>query len=424
MGAKNSNQSATVVGIIGMGSMGKGLLYQSHITPGIKCMAVCDSNMQKCIEVLEWLELPFQIVEDPEGLRKAIDHGLIAVCADGDCIAESADIEVLIEASNSIVSAGELAVSALQHHKHVVLMNSEIDLIFSPLLFEIATQNGVICTSCDGDQYGVLKHLINDIQSWGLELVMAGNIKGFLDIRANPTTIVPEADKRNLDYRMCTSYTDGTKLNIEMAIIANAGGMRTQTPGMFGPAMGDVRDVFDHFDFDRLWYDRIPFVDYILGAEPGGGVFVIGYCNNSYQKSMLSYYKMGPGPYYLFYRPYHLCHIEAMSTVFRAVSNDCFLHPCYGFLTNVFAYAKTDLEAGQLLDGIGGYSCYGKIENCGNGEASGLPICLSDGIVLKRPVAKDERLSMEDVEFDPERSDFRLFQQAVEVSERLQADKK
>jgi predicted homoserine dehydrogenase-like protein len=91
-------------------------------------------------------------------------------------------------------------------------MNSEIDLIFGPYLTEKALENGVVYTSCDGDQYGVIKHLIDDLRFWGFELVMAGNIKGFLSRYANPTTIIPEADKRNLDYKMCTSYTDGTKL--------------------------------------------------------------------------------------------------------------------------------------------------------------------------------------------------------------------
>lgn len=94
------------------------------------------------------------------------------------------------------------------------------------MLSRIARGRGVISTSCGGDQYGVLKNLLDEIDGFGFDLVMAGNIKGFLDRYANPKSIVPEADKRNLDYRMCTSYTDGSKLNIEMAIVANAHGWR------------------------------------------------------------------------------------------------------------------------------------------------------------------------------------------------------
>ena len=135
-------------------------------------------------------------------------------------------------------------------------MNAEIDLLFGPYFAELAEANGVVCTSIDGDQYGVLKHLIDDFELWGFQPVMAGNIKGFLDRYANPTKIIAEADKRRLDYKMCTSYTDGTKLNIEMAIIANAFGMRTIKPGMTGPCADRVTEVFDLFDFEKNWSDK------------------------------------------------------------------------------------------------------------------------------------------------------------------------
>lgn len=287
------------------------------------------------------------------------------------------------------------------------------------MLSQLARKNKVVCTSCDGDQYGVLKHLIDDMHLWGFDLVMAGNIKGFLDRYANPTTIIPEADKRNLDYRMCVAYTDGTKLNIEMAIIANAYGLSTKIPGMYGPGARNVQEVFHLYDFDTLWADRKPFVDYILGAEPGGGVFTVGYCDDPYQKEMLRYYKMGDGPYYLFYRPYHLCHIEAMGTVLKVLNEKCcYLQPVYGFRTNVYAYAKIDLLQGDCLDGIGGYKCYGKIENCDeNMTFSGLPICLSEGLRLRHAVAKDEKIIFDDVIYDPQRLDFTLYATALDDSE-------
>ena len=414
---RDAKMTTAMIGIVGMGAMGRGLLYQSTITPGMRCAVVCDTEIQRCVDTLEQFKLSYRIVSDAEGLRMANERGLVAVCEDGGLVAEGQDINVMIEATSAIDSAGDRAITALECGKHVVLMNSEIDLIFGPLLARIAARNDVVCTSCDGDQYGVLKHMIDEIRLWGFDLVMAGNIKGFLDRYANPTTIIPEADKRNLDYRMCTSYTDGTKLNIEMAIIANAFSLKTTEPGMLGPPMADVGEIFDFFNFDKLWEERVPVVDYILGAKPGGGVFVVGYCDNPYQRSMLSYYKMGPGPFYLFYRPYHLCHIEAMSAVLRALSGDCFLRPDFGFRTNVIAYAKRDLHAGESLDGIGGYTCYGKIENCGvGGINSGLPICLAYDLRVKCDIVKDSRIRIEDVVYDPERTDFRMFRNALEAA--------
>ena len=168
------------------------------------------------------------------------------------------------------------------------------------------------------------------------------------------------------------------------------------------------------FDFAALWQDQQPCVDYLLGAEPGGGVFAVGYCDNDYQKAMLQYYKMGDGPFYLFYRPYHLCHVEAMACIVEAVLHQrALLQPVYGFRTDVYAYAKRALRKGEKLDGIGGYHCYGLIENCaGNEEHAGLPICLAEDVTLKREVRQDEKIFLADVSFDPKRFDFALYGRA------------
>lgn len=397
--------------------MGKGVLYQSHITSGVRCAAICDLKIERCIEALREFGLPFEIVDSKNALEDAVRGKIIAVCESGKWIAECEALDAVLEASSAIGAAAEHSMVALEHRKHLILMNSEIDLMFGPLLDHKAKKQGVVCTSCDGDQYGVLKHLIDDIKLWGFELVMAGNIKGYLDRYATPTSIVAEADKRALDYRMCASYTDGTKLNIEMAIIANAFDLRVDQPGMSGPRLSDVQQVLQCFDFVKLRESPKPVVDYILGAEPGGGVFVVGYCGNSYQQRMLSYYKMGAGPFYLFCRPFHLCHIEAMAAVFKAVRHkECFLGPSAGIRTNVFAYAKRRLKVGATLDGIGGYKCYGMVENLETDSLlPGLPIALAEGVTLNRAVARDERITMSDIDYDPDRLDFGLYAQALAI---------
>ena len=363
------------IGIVGMGAMGKGLLFQSKITPGINCVAVCDIDAQRCITALSDFGIACQKARDPDNLQDIVNSGKVAVCEDAEWIAGCEALDVFVEASSGIRSAIMHSISALEHRKHLVLMNSEVDLMFGPLLDTVARGNGVVSTSCDGDQYGVLKHLVEETGRWGFDLVMAGNIKGYLDPYANPTSIVPEADKRQLDYRMCTSFTDGSKLNIEMAILANAYDLAVRTPGMTGPRLSHVSDVLEAFDFDSLFSDRRPFVDYILGAEPGGGVFVVCYCDHAYQKEMLAYYKMGQGPYYVFYRPYHLCHIEAMDTIFDAAQRrQALLVPRFGMKTNVFSWAKKDLQTDDRLDGLGGHACYGKIDSLINdAQTPGFP---------------------------------------------------
>jgi predicted homoserine dehydrogenase-like protein len=186
---------------------------------------------------------------------------------------------------------------------------------------------------------------------------------------------------------------------------------------MYGPKASHVSDVFHLFNFKSLW-QGVPFVDYILGAEPGGGVFAIGYCDNEYQQAMLSYYKMGDGPFYLFYRPYHLCHVEAMPWIIEALVNGrALLQPTCGFRTNVYAYAKRDLRKGDRLDGIGGFTCYGLIENCFGDEGNpGLPICLAEDVALKSDVLRDEKICMDDIVYDPGRMDYVLYAKARECS--------
>ena len=405
------------VGIIGLGSMGKGLLYQTLITDGIKTAAICDLDLKKVYKTLDEFNLEFQHVDDCDQLDNIINTGKIAVFNDGEKLAQMRGLDAVVEATGAIISGIRHSKKAITTGKHVILMNSEVDLIAGVYLGWLANQNHVICTSCDGDQYGVLKHLIDDIKFWGFELVMAGNMKGYLDRYANPTSIIPEADKRNLDYKACASYTDGTKLNIEMALIANALGLVTKVKGMCGPVCKDIEEVNGVFDYHSLWTDRKPFVDYVLGAKPGPGVFAIGYCDNAYQRSMMKYYKMGDGPYYLFYRPYHLCHVESMSTIIDAVENNkILLRPEYGFITNVYAYAKKNLRKGDKLDGIGGYTCYGLIENCSEqGDSPGVPICLADQVTLNRDILKDEKILMEDIEYDAQRIDFDTFRLSTEL---------
>jgi predicted homoserine dehydrogenase-like protein len=409
------------VAIVGAGAMGKGLFYQCFITPGIQCVALADIRLERCIACAETWQVPYRVVSSLDQMHRAIQDGLVAICEDGDLLARCSLADVFLEASSSIIPAAQFALTSLEHQKHLVLMNSEIDLTFGPYLLQQARENGVVFTSCDGDQHGVIGRLVREVELWGLQVVLAGNIKGFLDRYSDPTGIIPEADKRRLDYRMATAYTDGTKLCVEMALVANAFGMMTPIPGMRGPPASSVQEALTLFDLNAARDSARPWVEYVLGAEPGGGVFVIGYCAEEYQRTMLEYFKMGQGPYYLFYRPYHLCHVEAMQCIFEAVlEKRSLLQPDFGFSANVFAYAKRALAQGERLDGVGGYAGYGLIENCVAGEIPrGLPICLAENLTLKRPIARDEKILLEDVEYDSQRADFALYQSALDASTQL-----
>jgi predicted homoserine dehydrogenase-like protein len=197
---------------------------------------------------------------------------------------------------------------------------------------------------------------------------------------------------------MVTSFADGTKVSMEMAVVANATGLRVGKRGMYGPRCKHVKDALNSFPMDQLLDGGL--VDYILGAEPAPGVFVLGYNDHPIQQRYMNYYKMGSGPLYVFYTPYHLCHLEVPLTVARTVLfNDAAIAPQGPPMVDVVATAKTDLKAGHILDGLGCYMTYGQCENSDVGlEESFLPIGLGEGCRLRRNIAKDEVLTYADVE--------------------------
>lgn len=408
------------VGVVGIGNIGRGIVYQVDTTPGMECVVIADTRVEHAAAWAGKLGRAYTVVDTLTEMNDAIRIGTLAVCSDGLLVCACDQVDVLVDASTG---GGDFALEAIKHHKHVAMMNSEADLIFGPYLMAQAKTEGVVYTSMDGDQHTCLKRLMHDTELWGFTTVMAGNMKGFLDRYSNPTSIIPEADKRSLDYKMCTSYTDGTKVCIEMALIANAIGGHTVVPGMLGPRVKDIYDIFKHFDFAALWDGRTPLVDYTLGTYPSGGVFVIGFNDHPHQVETLSWYpcRIGPGPFYLFHRPYHLGHIESIACIAEACLDGwALLQPTYGFLTNVYAYAKKDLRAGEVLDGIGGYAAYGLIENCADSrEHPGLPICLSENVILNRDIIKDHKILLEEVTYDPADPGFKLFHLAEQAPNEL-----
>ncbi|MFN3591120.1 MAG: hypothetical protein ACK4TG_02920 [Thermaurantiacus sp.] len=404
------------VSVIGVGSIGKGLANQCRLTPGFALRAIADINLDKAIECATFLGVPFAVCDSPAAARTAIARGELVVAQDGALVAAIEGLDVMIEATSAVYGGAVHARTAIAHGQHVVMMNFEAELMYGTVLMREAAAAGLVYTCADGDQPTAIKQIVDDIRLWGFEPVMLGNMKGFHDQYTNPTKIAPEADKRALDHKMCSSYTDGSKLCVEMASIANGLDGRVLRPGMTGPRMASIHDIFGHFDFGAIWSpgDR-PYVDYVLGAKPSGGVFVIGHTSDPFQQFTLDWFPpdMGPGPFYLFYRPYHLGAIEALRGVAEAfLFKSARLAPVHGMKTNVFCYAKQDLAPGEPIDGMGGYMTYGLIENLDDDAEPGLPQLISDGVRVKRAFRKDERIPLKDCEGDLEAPEFALYRQA------------
>ncbi len=407
------------VAVVGIGSMGNGLVHQINMTPGMRPVAIADIEIKKAIDCADWLKLEYDIVDNLPDLNFTIQRGKLAITENADLIASSNLIHVFIEASSTVFQGALHAIKAIRNHQHVVMMNYEADLMYGPLLMRAAQDESVVYTCGDGDKPTAIKKLIDEIKMCGFDLVMAGNIKNFQDRYTNEDKIKFEAEMRGLTPKMCSYFADGTKLNVEMSVLANAINGRAITPGMVGKKTASIHDVFKLYDFDNLWNGSTPIVDYLLGAEPRGGVFVIGHTADKFHQSTLGWFppEIGPGPYYLFYKPYYLGHMETMQCVAEAyLEYTARLQPAFGMKTNVFSYAKEDLKQGDRLDGKGGRQCYGLIENMDRPEVhSGLPILLSDNLKLKRDIGKDERITLQDVEVDTSNKAFDLYFQAAGI---------
>src|SRR5262249_48694636 len=212
----------------------------------------------------------------------------------------------------------------------------------------------------------------------GLRPVAAGNIKGMVDYYRTPATQKEFAARHDQDVKKVTSFADATKLSMETTVLANATGFGVAKRGMVGPACGYVRDLAKLLPADPMLSGG--FVDYSVGASPHTGAFVVIHEDNPYKQTQLAYYKLGDGPFYVFYTPLHLPHIQLRSTIARAVlHHDPTVAPLAGPTCEVVTVAKRRLTAGERLDGVGGFCAYGLIDNRADARAiNALPIALSD----------------------------------------------
>jgi predicted homoserine dehydrogenase-like protein len=317
-------------------------------------------------------------------------------------LCEAEAIDVVLEVTGAVEFGAKLAVHAIDHGKHFVTMNAEVDGTVGPILRVRADDAGVVFSGADGDQPGVIMNLFRFVKGIGVRPVLCGNIKGLHDPYRNPTTQEGFARKWGQNPHMVTSFADGTKISFEQAIVANATGMKVAQRGMFGPTVAagtPIKEAAAEYPLESM-LSGPGIVDYVVGAEPSPGVFVLGTHDNPVQKHYLNLYKLGEGPLYCFYTPYHLCHFEVPNSIARAVLfGDAAIAPLGAPCVDVIAAAKTDLTAGQVIDGLGGYATYGLCENSDLvKEQNLLPIGLAEGCRLKRDIAKDDILSYDDVD--------------------------
>lgn len=391
-------------GMFGAGFMGRGIANQVlNYMPGMELSVICNRTVAAAIAAYEDYGVPRErIVEvtTPGELQDAMDAGKFAVTADPAVACGAPGIEALVEATGHVEYGAQVTMAAIEHGKHMVLMNAELDGTVGPVLKAKADAAGVILTGCDGDQPGVQINLLRFVESIGLIPRVCGNIKGLQDRYRNPTTQAGFAKQWGQTPHMVTSFADGTKISFEQAIVANATGMQVAQRGMIGiEHRGPVDDMVSMYDLDML-REKGGIVEYVVGGLPSPGVYVFAEAQDKAQAHYLNYGKLGEGPLYSFYVPYHLTIFEVPLSVARVVLfGDHVIAPKGAPVVDVITTAKIDLKAGQTLDGLGWYMTYGQCENYDVVRRDNLlPMGLAEGATLRRDIPKDQVLTLDDVD--------------------------
>ncbi len=408
--------------------MGIGVAWQVARTPGMDIVLVADISEERAVAAaVKTGKKAVRVTHAGKIPSRQPGEEVYVVVGPTEFILEALTnikIDALAECSNRIYEAYLYCQAAVAQKAHCVLMNAEVDLVLGTKLAHEAKEQGVCITSDAGDQHGVLATMVDEIELWGFRVVQAGNMKGFLNRYSVEATAKEWADKQKLSVVQTVSYTDGTKMNIEQALIGNYKGLTPFKPGMEGPKIKDLRQVFDSGVFSLDEYGEQGRIDYTEGVPwPGGGVYVIGHCDDDQQDFLLNYYKVtSKRPYYLFFRPYHLCHVETP----RAIAQCYFDHrpvicPPMGRKTNdVYAYAKSDLKAGTVVHhAIGGDEIYGLVNACSLAEPDdNVPVYWFEALegkhaVLKSDLKKDQPVKWSDVELPDTKFHTLLRQQEV-----------
>ena len=395
------------VALLGAGFISQGLAnHIVHTTPGMRLVGVFNRHPQRAFDLCKYAGV--EGVVGPATQQEAdlaIREGKIVATDDAYMLARSTGVDVLVDVTGSVDFGARVALEAFRNKKDVILLNAEIDATIGPILQVYAQHHGVILSACDGDEPGLQINLYRWVRGLGLTPRVVGNIKGLQDPYRNPTTQKGFAEKWGQNPAMVTSFADGSKISFEQAIVANATGFVVRSRGMSRGAeyKDDVMKIAKIYDVEEI--RKVGgIVDYVVGT-PLTKVFILAEHSDPKQQHYLSLYKMGDGPLYPFFTPYHLVHFEVPSAIARvALFRDSVAKPLGGPVVEVCAVAKRDLRCGEVLDDYGMYMTYGEAVNsqemCSNHY---LPEGLVEGCVLTRDIPKDAVITYEDIILPPNR---------------------
>ena len=342
------------VGMIGAGFMGQGLTNQIvNSVPGMRMAAVYNRHPERAFHVYRYAGRDDVVSASTQGeLDDAIRRGVAAVAEDPFAICRSSEIDVVVDVTGSVEFGAHVILEAFRFGKPVVLMNAEVDSTIGPILRVYAKTHGVILSACEGDEPGLQMNLYRWVKGLGLIPRVIGNVKGLQDPYRNPTTQQGWAERWGQNAAMVTSFADGSKISFEQSIVANATGFKVKSRGMSRGRKydGSIMEIQKLYDIDEL-RALGGVIDYTVGP-PLIKAFCLAEHPDPKQRHYLNLYKMGEGPLYPFWVPYHLVHFEAPNAIARVVLfGDEVAPPLGGPVVEVCAVAKRDLRAGEVRGG-------------------------------------------------------------------------
>ncbi len=399
---RESERQYLQVGLVGCGQMGSGMVNLTYKMPGLRITAVADLDVERGVQAFKevgYRDEDIVITEEVRKAQEALERGRVVVTPSSFLLPRIEALSALVEATGSPEVGAQVAWEGILNGKHVVMLNVETDVTVGWLLKRIADRTGVVYTVSAGDEPGAVIELYRFAKVLGFQVVCIGKGKNNpVNFFATPDTCQEEALRKGMNPKMLCAFVDGTKTMVEMAEVSNATGALPDIPGMHG-ARVDVPDLAKVYipRRDGGLFEKDFVVDYSTG-KVAPGVFVVFTTDSPHLRQDLRFYAMGDGPYYVLYRPYHLCSFETPISVAKAC---LFGEPTINspvFHSEVVAVAKRDLSPGQIVDGIGGFDVFGKIYTFTEAQAKqAVPIGIIQGARVLRSIPRGEVLTYQDV---------------------------
>lgn len=359
----------TRIGIAGTGLIGSGIAIEVKKQSDLELTSVLTRR-----DISTMTDYPF-----PNILTNSIEE-----------LIEKADI--IIECSGDVLYGTTVIDKAFKANKKVITMNAELQVTTGSYF----ARRGFI-TEAEGDQPGCLASLHENVIQMGFKPLVYGNIKGFLKLDPKIEDMEYWSNKNGVRLDMTTSFTDGTKVQVEQALVANGLDAGIAVDGLLAPASDDLNETGAKLaeEANRLGF---PICEFVLAPKAPPGVFITAE-HDVRQKDALRYFKMGEGPYYTILQNYHLCHLEVVKTIRRVINGGgVLLNNGENPKVSVAAVAKRALEPGEEIEkGIGSFQVRGEAVNISS-HKNHVPIGLLVNAVLKRNVEEGQIVTFDDVE--------------------------